>query len=205
MKEFFRDFDTNISLPSFFVTWMLSVSILGIYILFMVLFPYRLLEQSPEVLALIGQDNEMILHGEIYRLFTAIWIHGNVVHLGSNLLFLLIFSSRLEELTRGLVVICVFIFSGILGNIATLFLIFLDINFYSIGASGAIYGLLGALYYHLRGKSKHEQRKALYMLILFFMITIGSDVNIFAHLFGLLGGIGFMWVCFPDAKQLKSI
>ncbi|UCE12709.1 MAG: rhomboid family intramembrane serine protease [Candidatus Heimdallarchaeota archaeon] len=194
MKEFFREFETSNTLPSFFVTWSLSIGITGIYLLFMVLYPYRLLEQSPEVIALIGQDNEMIFRGEIYRLFTAIWIHGNVVHLSSNLLFLLIFSSRLEELTRGFVVVCVFILSGIIGNLATLLLIFLDINFYSIGASGAIYGLLGALYYHLRGKSKHEQRKALYMLILFFMITIGSDINVFAHLFGLLGGIGSMWI-----------
>ncbi len=160
----------------------------------MILFPYSLLVQSPEALDLIIQKNELVLQGEIYRLFTAIWIHNDVVHLGSNLLFLLIFSSRLEELTQGRVVTIVFICSGLLGNIATLFLVLLGINFSSLGASGAIYGLLGALYYQLRGKTKHEQRQALFLLILFFMITIGSDTNIIAHFFGLLGGIGVMWI-----------
>ena len=160
----------------------------------MILFPYSLLEQSPEALSLIAQNNELVLQGEIYRLFTAIWIHSNVVHLGSNLLFLLIFSSRLEEITQGRMVTIVFICSGLLGNVATLPLVFLGINFSSLGASGAIYGLLGALYYQLKGKTKHEQRQAIYLLILFFLITIGSDTNIIAHLFGLLGGIGVMWI-----------
>ena len=188
------EFRTNRVLPSLFTTFVLAIIILGIYLFFMVLFPYSLLEQSPEALYLIIQINELVLQGEIYRLFTAIWIHSDVVHLGSNLLFLLIFSSRLEELTQGRIVTIVFICSGLLGNIATLLLILIGINFSSLGASGAIYGLLGALYYQLKGKSKHERRQAVYLLILFFMITIGSNTNIFAHLFGLLGGIGVMWI-----------
>ncbi len=194
MKNPLKDLEMNRVLPSFFTTFVLSITILGIYLLLMVLFPYNLLVQSPEALDLIIQDNELVLQGEIYRLFTAIWIHSNVVHLGSNLLFLLIFSSRLEELTQGRIVTIVFICSGLLGNIATLLLIILGINFASLGASGAIYGLLGALYYQLKGKSKHEQKQAVYLIILFFMITIGSDTNIIAHLFGLLGGIGVMWI-----------
>lgn len=194
MNKRFSEFQTSRVLPSLFTTFILSFIILGIYLSFMILFPYSLLEQSPEALSLIAQNNELVLQGEIYRLFTAIWIHSNVVHLGSNLLFLLIFSSRLEEITQGRMVTIVFICSGLLGNVATLPLVFLGINFSSLGASGAIYGLLGALYYQLKGKTKHEQRQAIYLLILFFLITIGSDTNIIAHLFGLLGGIGVMWI-----------
>ncbi|MHA2175575.1 MAG: rhomboid family intramembrane serine protease [Candidatus Hodarchaeales archaeon] len=154
----------------------------------MLMFPYQLLIQSQDVFDLIGQYNNRIISGEIYRLFTAIWIHGDVVHLISNLLFLLIFASRLEDLENGVIVVIVFICSGLSGNVATLIFAFVDLNINSIGASGAIFGLLGALLYLLRGKSRVERRRMYYLIGLFFVITISQDVNVIAHLFGLIGG-----------------
>lgn len=175
-------------LSPLYVTYGLAVILIIIYFFFMILFPYNLLIQSDKVFELFGQINELILAGEVYRLFTAMWIHKNLVHLISNILFLLIFASRLEDLESRLIVILIFISSGLSGNIATLVFALIDVNLNSLGASGAIFGLLGALLYLLRGKSRAERRRMYYLIGFFFVFTISQDVNVIAHAFGLAGG-----------------
>ena len=167
-------------------------SLIIVYIAGMILFPYDLLRQSPEVLQLLG-ENERVLKGEIYRFFSAIFIHANLVHLGSNVLFLIIFGIRLEELKSTPYLIVGFIFCGLVGNVASLIWFMLEATTTSVGSSGAIFGLLGIVSFLVKGKTKHERRQSLYALIIFFLITIGQDTNFIAHLFGLLGGILFAW------------
>ena len=179
-------------LPPLFVTLCLEGILIFIYILGMVFYPHQLLVQSPAMLDQWGQINELIIEGEWYRLFTAFWIHGNLVHLASNLLFLFIFGSRLEDLVKGYAIVLVFLGSGLLGNIATLGSILLGLEFRSFGASGAVFGLLGAVIYLLRGKSKRERRSMYYFIVIFFTITIGQNVNVISHLFGLIGGFYVM-------------
>jgi len=180
--------DIQNRLPPLFTTLTLATSIIAIYILCVILFPDQLLLQSQEAMHLLSQINLLVLQGEIYRLITAMFLHANVVHLASNVLFLLIFGSRLEELQRGITVFVVFIVSGLIGNIATLAIVFLGVNFNSLGASGAIFGLLGALLFLLQGKSKHERRSMYYFIVIFFIITIGQDTNVISHFAGFLGG-----------------
>lgn len=175
-------------LPPLFVTRYLVTMIVALYIICFLFFPYQLLVQSPEAIFYLSQINELILRGEIYRLFTAMFLHANVVHLASNLLFLLIFASRLEEIENGITTLIIFIGSGLIGNLATLALVLVKIDFVSLGASGAIFGLLGALLYLLRGKSKQERRRMYYLIIFFIIITIGQDTNVISHIAGFLGG-----------------
>ncbi|UCG00926.1 MAG: rhomboid family intramembrane serine protease [Candidatus Heimdallarchaeota archaeon] len=183
-------------------TIFLVISLILIYIAGMVLFPYDLLRQSPEVLQLLG-ENDKVLQGEIYRLFSAIFIHANVVHLVSNILFLIIFGIRLEELKSSSFLIVGFIFCGFVGNVASLIWFLLAIRMTSVGSSGAIFGLLGIVYFLVRGNTKRERRQALYILIIFFLITIGQDTNFISHLFGLLGGIFFAWL-YEYLYKIKS-
>ncbi len=163
----------------------------------MIIFPSNLLVQSTKVFTLMGMS-EAVFKGEIYRIFSSFWIHANVVHLASNLLFLFIFSIRLEELTKGRTVVIVFICSGIFGNLGSILWIIFDIPTISIGSSGAVFGILGASIYLLKGKSKIEQRQMMFFLFIFFTITISQDTNFLSHLFGLIGGIITM-------KTLKTL
>ncbi len=185
--------DFSESLLTFPGTVFLVISLIIIYIAGMVLFPYDLFIQSPEVLKQLG-ENEKVLQGEIYRLFSAMFIHANLVHLTSNVLFLIIFGIRVEELKSTPFLIIGFLFCGFVGNVASLCWFLLAIPMNSVGSSGAIFGLLGIIYYLVQGKAKHERRQSQYMLIIFFLITIGQDTNFIAHLFGLLGGIFFGWL-----------
>jgi rhomboid protease GluP len=154
----------------------------------MIIFPFNLLTQSTKVFTLLGMS-ETVFKGEIYRIFSSFWIHANVVHLASNLLFLFIFSIRLEELTKGRTVVIVFICSGLFGNLGSILWIIFEIPTISIGSSGAVFGILGASIYLLKGKSKIEQRQMMFFLFIFFTITISQDTNFLSHLFGLIGGI----------------
>ena len=77
---------------------------------------------------------------EIYRFLTAIFLHGSLSHLILNLFALVLFGVILEKLTGSKRFLLVFFVSGILANI-------IAFNFYpsSLGASGAIFGVIGAL------------------------------------------------------------
>ncbi|MEK6859278.1 MAG: rhomboid family intramembrane serine protease [Nanoarchaeota archaeon] len=77
---------------------------------------------------------------EYWRFLSAIFLHGSVVHLLYNLFALFFFGLSLERLIGSRRFLIVFLLSGAVGNIVA-------INFYpsSLGASGAIYGIIGCL------------------------------------------------------------
>lgn len=84
--------------------------------------------------------NDSALKGEYWRFLTAIFLHGSTIHLLYNLFALALFGSILEKLIKGRKFLLVFFISGILANL-------IAVNFYpsSLGASGAIMGILGCL------------------------------------------------------------
>lgn len=77
---------------------------------------------------------------EIWRFLTSIFLHASLIHLLYNIFALALFGSMLEKFVGGKKFLLVFFLSGIIANIVA-------VNFYtsSLGASGAIYGILGAL------------------------------------------------------------
>lgn len=79
-------------------------------------------------------------YSQIWRFVTAIFLHGGFAHLLYNLFALGLFGSMLERLIGGKRFLILFFVTGVLANI-------FSINFYdsSLGASGAIFGVIGAL------------------------------------------------------------
>lgn len=77
---------------------------------------------------------------EVWRFITSIFLHGGIAHLLYNMFALALFGSMLERLLGGKRFLIIFFATGILANI-------ISINFYdaSLGASGAIFGVIGAL------------------------------------------------------------
>ena len=84
--------------------------------------------------------NATVLSGGVWRLFSAMLLHGGLGHLMYNGFALVLFGSILERLIGGRKFLIVFFVTGLLANIVTL-------PFYtsSLGASGAIFGVIGAL------------------------------------------------------------
>jgi membrane associated rhomboid family serine protease len=77
---------------------------------------------------------------EVWRYLTAIFLHGGIGHLAYNVFALVLFGSILEKLIGGKRFLIVFFVTGILANL-------ISVWFYSssLGASGAIFGVIGAL------------------------------------------------------------
>ncbi len=90
------------------------------------------------------QNNSLVLQGWVWMLFTSLFLHANILHLGGNLLFLLIFGTALEEQVSRSRWLFTYLASGLTGNIAFLLLAPFLGQDVGLGASGAIYGLLGA-------------------------------------------------------------
>ncbi len=79
-------------------------------------------------------------YSQIWRFFTAIFLHGNLMHLIYNIFALALFGSILERFIGSKRFLFVFFITGIFSNLVS-------VNFYdnSLGASGAIFGIIGAL------------------------------------------------------------
>lgn len=141
---------------------------------------------SDWVVSIYGQNNFLVLHGEAWRLFTAIFIHANLLHIVGNMLFLLIFGLRAERLFDLKEYLAVYFLSGLAGGLLTLLM---GPDTWSIGASGAIFGMLGACTIYARRSIGQSIMYALLYSFFFLVINIGPDVNVLAHIGGLVTGL----------------
>lgn len=134
-----------------------------------------------------------ILAGEWWRAVAAMFLHAGWIHLISNMYGLLILGRFVEDLVGGLRFVIIYFIAGLFGSLASTFFG----KGLSVGASGAILGLLGALIVLviLRRASLAERwrRILLWNLALITVVQIGIGfftgvIDNAAHIGGLLGG-----------------
>jgi rhomboid protease GluP len=147
-----------------------------------------------------AKENTLIAHGQVWRLLTAIFIHGNVLHFLFNAYALYYLGRQVETFSGSLRFSLVFLLAGISGTVTSMLLN----RFPSVGASGAIFGLIGAevvfLYRHRemlgqRGRGALQNIALIAALNLFFGLRGGIDN--WAHLGGLVGGLALSWFIGP--------
>ncbi len=138
------------------------------------------------VLVQWGQYNLLVFNGFYYQLFTSIFIHASIVHIVGNMLFLLIFGLRGEEMFSLPEYLGIYIVGGLVGNILSLAL---GPNLLSVGASGAIFSLFGACIIYSRRSVRQSILGALVYAFFLFFINTGEGVNVLAHLGGLAFGL----------------
>ena len=153
-------------------------------------------ENDPNILykfgALVSIDNFSNIYSEMYRLVVPIFLHAGIIHLACNMYSLYILGPQLESFFGKVKYSIIFIGSGIIGNLVSL--LFLNNNTVSVGASGAIFGLLGAMLYfgyHYRVYLSGVMRSQIIPVIILNLL-IGfsiSGINNAAHLGGLVGGL----------------
>jgi rhomboid protease GluP len=120
-----------------------------------------------------------------WQLFTSLFVHFDILHILFNMYGLYYFGRLNEEHFSVPQYLAIYFASGLLGNVASLYLIPPDVQ--TGGASGAIFGLVGS-YVAIERRAQH-MGMALFYAILIFVSSSGPGVNIFAHLFGLVGGL----------------
>ncbi len=126
------------------------------------------------------------------RIFTSMFLHVSIVHLILNMYSLYVLGPQLESFYGKFKFLIIYLVSGIAGNLLTLPL--LQSNVVSVGASGAIFGLMGSLLYfgyHYRVYLGTVIKSQIIPLIVLNLLIgfLATSINNFAHIGGLVGGI----------------
>jgi rhomboid protease GluP len=135
--------------------------------------------------------NLYIMEGEFWRLITPTFLHNGFSHMLFNSFALILFGPALERILGSGKFLFVYLFSGFIANLATYLLE--PLSYTHVGSSGAIFGLFG-YYISILMFRKHmlSRQNAQIILILcaisLVMTYLDANINITAHLFGLLGG-----------------
>ncbi len=167
--------------------------------------PGQVLDEGALIPALVAQ-------GEWWRLLSSMFLHSGAVHLGLNMLSLYFLGSFVEAAFGRGRFLALYLLSGLSGGLAYLY--FGGFNVPAVGASGAIFGLLGGvLGYALRRGTFSWQNPLIRQLLILLALNlyIGFSVpNISntAHLGGLAGGFAFGWLVAPSIyarKKLRAI
>lgn len=140
---------------------------------------------------------------QVWRLFTCIWLHAGVFHVLANMLSLIFIGIRLEQEFGFVRIGLLYMISGFGGSLlSSLF----NREGISVGASGALFGLLGAMLSELLTNWTIYANKFAALLTLIFIIAINLAVGIlphvdnFAHLGGFTSGflLGFVFLIRPQ-------
>jgi rhomboid protease GluP len=152
---------------------------------------------------LLAQINSRVInHYELWRLVTAMFLHGDILHIFSNMFGLLLFGAFLETYLSKISYLLLYFISGLTGNIFSLILLPLDTI--SLGASGCVFGLLGAVIIIIAmQKDKSLLILAIVYVLLFIVSSFSPGINYYAHIFGLLGGISLGYIL-RKKKKVKE-
>lgn len=144
-----------------------------------------------ESLIILGANNRgLVLHGEYYRLITCAFLHGSLLHLFVNMYSLWIIGSQVETYIGKIKYLIIYLLSALMGSLFSI--IFLE-NSLSVGASGAIFGLMGALLYfgyHYRLYLSNALTSQIIPIIVLNLSLgfISTSIDNGAHIGGLIGG-----------------
>ncbi|EGK12063.1 rhomboid protease GluP [Desmospora sp. 8437] len=147
---------------------------------------------NPLVLLRFGalENTALLIDGEWWRLVTPVFLHIGITHFLFNSFSLYLLGPQLEWLFGRWRFIALYLLTGIMGNLATVYLGEVGI---SAGASGAIYGLLGVyvyLFLFRRGSMDPDTGKGLLALVGINLVIsiLTPTINLTAHLGGLVAG-----------------
>ncbi len=141
----------------------------------------------------------IFLNNEWYRLVTAMFLHGGLIHIGFNMMALMQFGPALEELYGSSRYLFFYVFTGAFG-----FLVSAYMGHLSLGASGALLGLVGLLLAITTKRGGSYMRELRSRLILSVVILIalgfsGMGIDNAAHMGGLAAGF-VLGKIFPDRQ-----
>ncbi len=146
------------------------------------------LETDPSMIYQWGQLGGAIIYGgAYYQLLTSMFVHASIVHLVGNMIFLLVFGFRCEEMFSLPEYLAIYFLGGLFGNLLSLG--FLPFDVPSVGASGAIFALFGAAVVHARRSVGQSIIGAIIYGFFLLFLSSAPNVNNLAHIGGLVVGI----------------
>lgn len=149
-----------------------------------------------------AKENYKILSGEYWRFLTPIFLHANLLHLFVNCYSLHAIGVLVERIIGRSKFLAVYLIAGIMGNILS----FIFSTNPGVGASGSIFGLLGALLYFGILKPSLFKSRFGNSVVLTIIINLGYGfinpvIDNFAHLGGLIGGFSAAGTVLPSERK----
>ncbi len=144
----------------------------------------------PSLTTLGAVNGSLVRSGQVYRLVTGMFMHGSIWHLLCNMYSLYVIGCATENYFGKKKFLLIYFVSGIIGS---MFSCIFNTS-WSLGASGAIFGLMGALcyfgyYYRLyMGKALYSEIIPVIVLNLALSLIV-SNIDFYAHIGGLIGGV----------------
>jgi len=138
----------------------------------------------------------VLIDGAWWTLLTATWLHGNLIHILMNMMSLRNVAPIVSEFYGASRMIIIYVLSGLVGFIASTFgtaylrIPFLGGGGVTIGASAAIAGLIGAVFYYgHRTGNRHVADQAKMWIFMFLIMGFAfRGIDNWAHIGGLAGG-----------------
>jgi rhomboid protease GluP len=183
---------------------ILAYGILALNIVVFVIDHYLLNGKLSELGA---KDNASILAGQLWRFVTPMFLHVNEIHIAVNSYSLFIIGPQVERSFGHWRFAAIYLLSGIAGAIAS----FIFGIYPSVGASGALFGLIGALLpllYRNRSVLADTRRRMVSIVqVIVINLAIGllPGIDDWAHIGGLVGGLSLGWFATPLYKVLTDI
>jgi membrane associated rhomboid family serine protease len=142
-------------------------------------------------------------NGEWYRLISGAFLHWNLLHIALNMFALWTLGPLIERSLGRLRFAVIYGVSLMAGSAGSLLV---EPNALTVGASGAIYGLLGALVVLFRNRGISIWSSGLGITLLInFAFTIGiPGISIGGHLGGLVGGLLATWILVEGPRRMRS-
>jgi len=185
--------------------WIMGVTI-GFYILQLVsvsLLGYANDAAQMDWLELYGSKiNSLIRAGEVWRFLTPALLHASIPHILFNMYALYVIGVSLERYFGHKRYLSLYVLGAFTGNVLS----FLFSSGYSVGASTAIFGLIGAegvFLYQNRQLYGRRFGSAIGNVIFIIVVNLvidfvpGSGIDYWGHIGGLLGGLIFTWFAGP--------
>lgn len=188
-----------------FVTNLLVAVNVAIYIILAFLSGNLTIDQT--VLLNAGaQVNGLVAQGQFWRIFTAMFLHFNIFHIGLNMLSLFFIGTAVEVFYGKWRYLAIYMLSGILGGIVTYFL--MPPETFAAGASGAIFGVFGALgvFYIVNRRALGAfGRNAMFQWLFWLGLNLvwgftTPGIGILDHLGGLVAGILVSFLLIPRMR-----
>ncbi|MGB9674490.1 MAG: rhomboid family intramembrane serine protease [Anaerolineales bacterium] len=178
--------------------------IMGFTILVFLLQYASQLVYGDDLIANLGMKaNDEIIQGQLWRLFTPMFLHGSILHIGFNMYALYLFGPSLEGRFGHGRFLTLYLLGGFAGNVMS----FIFSAAYSLGSSTAIFGLLGAemvfSYQNQKLLGNRARRILINVMIVAginLIIGLSPGIDNWGHVGGLLGGTLFAWFAGPLLK-----
>lgn len=195
---------------SFFKDKVLTLGIIGINIIIFIVMQYEIYTSGNtvnEILINLGAKyNPLIENGEVWRLLTCAFLHSGFIHIGCNMYSLYIIGPQINQIYGAGKYLVVYIISCITSSLLSFYMSPYSI---SVGASGGIFGLMGALLAFAVIERHRVEKRYLSSLLQIIIINLFIGLNIknidnFGHIGGLLGGISIGYIIYKISQNKRE-